>query len=228
MSARSNADWIRDLRGAGGHAAQRQAHEDLARYLYVVAYNYLRLRQADLAALAELAAEDLAALAQDFVQDTLEKLARDNFRLLDRYRGDGRFTSWAAQIVRNQAAMELRKSYWTRREILPEPGVGSESDEAVLTARAETPPPGAHPEQAAAQAHVGMVLQSCLERLPERNRLAITRCIAEEARADEVAAALQTTANAIYLLITRGKRQLKECLQRAGITSDVLSVFEAG
>ena len=62
----------------------------------------------------------------------------------------------------------------------------------------------------------------------ERNRLAITRCIAEEARADEVAAALQTTANAIYLLITRGKRQLKECLQRAGITSDVLSVFEAG
>lgn len=227
MSARSSADWLRDLRGAGGHAAQRQAHEDLARYLYVVAYNYLRLRQADLGALAELAAEDLAALAQDFVQDTLEKLARDDFQLLNRYRGDGRFTSWAAQIVRNQAAMELRKAYWARRETLPESDAGGEDDTDVLTRRAQKLPPGADPEQSAARAHVASLLQSCLERLPERNRLAITHCIAEDVRADEVAATLQTTANAVYLLITRGKRQLKECLQRAGISGDVLSIFEA-
>ncbi|MCB0237375.1 MAG: hypothetical protein KDH08_01795, partial [Anaerolineae bacterium] len=61
---------------------QASAHKDLANYLYVVAYNYLRLRQADLRALADFAAEELASLAQDFVQETLEKLARRDFALL--------------------------------------------------------------------------------------------------------------------------------------------------
>lgn len=226
MSDRSNADWLRDLRGAGGHEAQRRAHEDLARYLYVVAYNYVRLRQADLGALAAFAAEDLAALAQDFVQDTLEKFVQADFRLLGRYRGEGRFTSWAAQIVRNQAAMELRKSYWKRRDVLPDADTAADDDREVLTQRQEDAAPGTNPEQSAARAHVASVLQLCLERLPERNRLAITHCIADDERAEQVARSLNTTANAVYLLITRGKRQLKECLQHAGISRDVLSIFE--
>lgn len=85
MTQRSNQDWVQELCGDRGDDAQRLAHQDLARYLYVEAYNYLRLRQADLYRLADFAAEELAALAQDFVQETLEKLARDDFALLGRY-----------------------------------------------------------------------------------------------------------------------------------------------
>lgn len=226
MSQRTNVDWIRELRGDLGGDAQRQAHHDLANYLHVVAYNYLRLREADLPALASFAPEESAALAQDFVQDTLEKLARDAFALLNRFRGDGRFTSWAAQIVRNQAAMELRRSYWTRRADLPEERNETEAAVNAPASAARVAPLADSPEHAATRGQVAAILQACLERLPERNRLAIVQCIADDARAELVAQSLHTSANAVYLLITRGKRQLRECLEQAGLSRDVLALFE--
>ena len=82
------------------------------------------------------------------------------------------------------------------------------------------------PAQHAQQQQVQDVLQRCLARLPERNRLAIVSCIADDMRAESVAQTLNTTANAVYLLIARGKRQLKDCLQNAGLSRDVLSLFE--
>ena len=82
------------------------------------------------------------------------------------------------------------------------------------------------PARRAQQQQVQDMLQRCLARLPERNRLAIVSCIADDVRAELVAQTLNTTANAVYLLIARGKRQLKECLQSAGLSRDVLSIFE--
>jgi len=220
---RSNTDWIRGLSGAEGADAQRLAHEDLANYLYVVAYNYLRLRQDSLSSLTAFAPEELAALAQDFVQETLEKLARNHFALLGQFRRDGRFTSWAAQIIRNQAAMELRRPYWTRRFELPQ---GQENGDRLAAPQAHAAPK-TDPEQAAQRAQVTSIVEACLDHLPARCRLAIVGCIAEESRADSVAQTLNTTANAVYLLIARGKRQLRECLQRAGLTREVLRLFDA-
>ena len=228
MTKRSSEDWIQDLCGDRGREAQHLACDDLANYLYVVAYNYLRLRQADVRALADFAPEEMAALAQDFVQGTLEVMARNNFTLLAKYSGAGKFTSWAAQIVRNQAAMELRKSYWIRRTTLSSSADPEEASEEPSLGRDVADASGeVDPAQRAQQQQVQDILQRCLAKLPERNRLAIVSCIANDARAELVAQTLNTTANAVYLLIARGKRQLKECLQHAGLSRDVLSIFEA-
>ena len=227
MTQRSNEDWVRELHGDRGQEPQQIACQELANYLYVVAYNYLRLRQADLRALADFAPEEMAALAQDFVQETLEALARNDFALLAKYRGAGKFTSWAAQIVRNQAAMELRKSYWTRRTPLQASDDSEEaSEQPSLTQDFVDTSGQVDPAQQAQQQQVQDILQRCLAKLPERNRLAIVSCIADDVRAELVAQTLNTTANAVYLLIARGKRQLKECLQHAGLSRDVLSIFE--
>ena len=227
MGQRNNQAWVEELRGDCGSERQRDAHRDLANYLYVVAYNYLGLRQADLRALADFAPEEVAALAQDFVQETLEKLVRNEFALLASFSGAGKFTSWAAQIVRNQAAMELRKSYWTRRTPLPASDDSEESSEQPWLAQTVTDTSvGADPARRAQQQQVQDILQHCLAGLPERNRLAIVNCIADDVRAESVAQTLNTTANAVYLLIARGKRQLKECLQRAGLSRDVLGIFQ--
>ena len=228
MTQRSNEDWVRELCGDRGQEPQQLAYQKLANYLYVVAYNYLRLRQADLRALADFAPEEVAALAQDFVQETLEKLARNEFALLASFSGAGKFTSWAAQIVRNQAAMELRKSYWARRSALPASDDSEESSEQPSLAQNYADPSvQADPARRAQQQQVHDVLQRCLAGLPERNRLAIVSCIADDVRAEAVAQTLNTTANAVYLLITRTKRQLKDCLQRAGLSRDVLGIFDA-
>ena len=227
MTQRSSEDWVRDLCGDRGQEPQQIALQELANYLYVVAYNYLRLRQADLRALADFAPEELAALAQDFVEETLEKLAHNTFALLARYSGTGKFTSWTAQIVRNQAAMELRKSYWTRRTALAASADPEEASEEPSLGRDVADASGeVDPARRVQQQQVQDILQGCLAKLPERYRLAIVGCIADDVRAELVAQTLNTTANAVYLLIARGKRQLKECLLGAGLSQDVLSIFE--
>jgi RNA polymerase sigma factor (sigma-70 family) len=226
MAQRSNTDWVRELQGECGGDAQRQAHLDLARYLYVVAFNYLRLRQSDLYRLADLAAEELAALAEDFVQETLEKLARDDFALLDRYSAAGNFTSWAAQIVRNQAAMELRKSYWTRRGPLPQAGANDDSDaRPSLAVELADPTPASDPARRAQQTQVHTLMQHCLGRLSERYQVAVLNCLGDDVPADVVARALETTPNAVYLIIQRAKRQLRSCLEQSGLDRSVLALF---
>ncbi len=226
MAQRSNQAWVRELTGQAGHQNQRQAHQDLASYLYVVAYNYLRLRQGDLAALEDLAPEDLAALAQDMVQETLERLARDGFALLMSYREDGKFTSWAAQVVRNQAAQELRKSYWVRRGRLPDGDAGDEEgDGRELVAELEDAS-AADPSQQAQQQQVRDLLHACLTRLSDRYRLVVLNCLGAGVSADRVAHALDTTANAVYLIVQRAKRQLRQCLERSGLDHTALAVFD--
>jgi len=226
MGQRTNRAWVEELSGDCGVAAQRQAHQDLASYLYVVAYNYLRLRQSDLYRLADFAAEEMAALAQDFVQETLEKLARDDFALLSRYSAVGNFTSWAAQIVRNQAAMELRKSYWTRRSPLPQAGANDDNGaEPALAVELADPSPAIDPARRAQQQQVHDLMQRCLARLSERYRVAVLNCLGDGIAADVVARALETTPNAVYLIIQRAKRQLRACLEQSGLDRSVLAVF---
>lgn len=225
MSKRSNEEWLRELRGHAGAPTQRQAHEDLAKYLYVVSYNYLGLRRNDLSALAGFPAEELAALAQDFVQETLERIAREDFALLASYRGAGSFTSWAAQIARNQAAQELRKSYWTRRTPLPQDDPDQASDEPGLSRELPDHSPDADPAHVAQQRQLRELLQACLAGLPEHYRLAVLNCIGDDRGADTVACALNTTANAVYLIIQRAKRQLRRCLEHSGVDRSALAVY---
>ena len=223
---RDNQEWVQELRGDRGGQQQEAAHCDLANYLYVVAYNYLRIRQADLRALAAFPVDDLSALAQDFVQETLEKLARNQFALLATYSGAGKFTSWAAQIVRNQAAQELRKSYWTRRNPLPASSDPDEDGaEPLLLQRLADTSDEADPARRAQQTQVAATLQGCLAGLSERYRLAVLNCLGDNMPAEAVARALDTTANAVYLIIQRAKRKLRQCLERAGLDKTVLAVF---
>ena len=223
---RDNQEWVQELRGDRGGKQQETAHCELANYLYVVAYNYLRIRQADLRALAAFPVDDLAALAQDFVQETLEKLARNQFALLATYSGAGKFTSWAAQIVRNQAAQELRKSYWTRRNPLPASSDPDEDGaEPLLLQRLADTSDEADPARRAQQTQVAATLQGCLAGLSERYRLAVLNCLGDNMPAEAVARALDTTANAVYLIIQRAKRKLRQCLERAGLDKTVLAVF---
>lgn len=209
---RPNDAWLPELCGQRGQDAQRQAHLDLANYLYVVAYNYLLGRQAHVPALVQVAAEELAALSQDFVQDTLEKLARDHFARLRQYRGEGRFTAWAAQIIRNQIAGALRLAPFTRRQLDLEQLAEQPADEVDQATQLE-------------RQEAALLLQECLQRLPAHYRTALVHCIAEGEPAQTVADQLQKNVGAIHLLVMRAKRQMKACLEFKGVGKEVLGVF---
>jgi RNA polymerase sigma factor (sigma-70 family) len=213
-SLRNGQDWVSELKGLRGGSAQQQAHADLGSYLYVVAYNYLDRRRRNLAVLSEFDNDELAELAHDFVQETLEKLAKNEYEVLSQYTGAGRFTSWVAQIITNQIASELRRPYWRRRGVM--------SDDLFLQQVDQDSPA---PDRSALIAEVREVLERCLARLSDRYRIAFVRCIADDERADAVAQDLGITANAVYLLVYRAKRRLRSCVSKSGVGPDSLSIF---
>lgn len=229
MFRRTNEQWIPGLCGADDDSEQRRAHEDLARYLHKVVYNYLLRRQSNLLALRDFAPEELGELAQDFVQETLEKLARDNFSLFETFDGRGAFTSWAARIVINQARQELRRAYWTRRAAVTvwanaDPETQSSSIEHLFVSLE----PG--PEAVAIRNdllwRVSQALQCCLERLRKERCIAYWRCEVEGRAAQEVAQELNITTNAVFLHVFRAKHDLRKCLEKASLDREILDVFE--
>ena len=215
---RENSVWLQDLRGAAGHAPQQRAHLDLANYLYVVGYNYLLRRQGDVAVLATFTATELAALAEDFVQETLERLARDQFALLDKYRGEGAFTSWASRLICNSIASQLRTSIWSKR-LRP-----TETAQRVFTDRATDT--NANPVAKQAEiAQVHDMLAHCIQRLGNRRRTAFEQCVVQERPVDEVAQELETTGNGVYQLVFHAKRDMRRCLEHNGFGLETLQLF---
>jgi RNA polymerase sigma factor (sigma-70 family) len=211
-SSRTDPEWITELRGEAGHNRQEAAHHDLANYLYVVAYNYLRQRQQqqDLPFLSSYAPEDLAALAEDFVQETLLKLRENDYARLAQFTGTGNFSGWVARVLTNLAASELRHAAWHRqeRELAEDPRQSTLTPEAIVQLD-----------------QIEAILQHCLAQLDQRRRVAFEQCVAEDRRAKEVAELLETTENGVNQLVFRARKQLRECMEKHDIGPDTLALF---
>ncbi|MEM7129240.1 MAG: sigma-70 family RNA polymerase sigma factor [Chloroflexota bacterium] len=209
---RPNDEWITAISGALGYEFQRQAHEELAAYLFVVVRQFLFRRQPEFPWLSSLAAEELESLAEDFVQICLEKLSREEFALLNQFTGKGPFISWAAQIALNEARSELRKVRWSRLQPLNELSFWLESNEPT-------------PDQLFLQRRLITILYRCLEQLPESHRAVLVRCVMNGEPAADVAGDLDRSAQAVYNLINRAKKQLAVLLASEDVDADDLAVF---
>lgn len=211
-SSRTDTEWITELRGEAGYNRQEATHRDLANYLYVVAYNYLRQRQQqdDLPFLSSYAPEDLTALAEDFVQETLLKLRENDYARLAQFTGTGTFTGWAARVLLNLAASELRHAAWHRqeRELAEDPRQSTLTPEAIVQID-----------------QIEVILHHCLEQLDQRRRFAFEQCVAEDRRAKEVADLLATTENGINQLVFRARKQLRQCMEKHNVGPDTLALF---
>jgi len=227
MYRRTNKEWRDQLRGIHGSEQQGQAYKDLGAYMYRVAHNYLLYRQAQAnpRILASFAPEELATLAQDFVQETQQKLVINDFALLDKFANKGAFTSWVAKVVKNEAAQELRKSYWERRaSLLPE---GAEQDEERSSAfELIIASEDVSLEKAAMQEEVREALRGCLEGLKESQRLALLGLVVEGFSGEELARMLnRPSRNAVFLLVRRAKRNMRKCLEKKSWVREYLAIF---
>lgn len=209
---RNNQQWVDELIGRRGIDIQQRAFVDLANYLYVIAYNDLKKQSPHVAMMRNLANEELATHAQDFVQDVLAKLAQEKYSRIHQFRGEGNFTSWAAQIVHRQIISELRKMCWRRQELLPT--VQPVEDVQAGYTQSNT----YEPEAALLQTCNREALETCIAQLPERYRIAFVRRLIDNEGAERVAIELNTTANAVNLMLFRARRQLRENLLRFGLS----------
>lgn len=197
-----NTEWIKALSGQLGAARQQHSHAALGNYLYVVGFNCLRMHQGHLPLLASFADEELATLAEEFVQDFLIRLTVNQYARLKTYRGEGSFQKWAAVGLKRVIDKDLKKKSWHERERLPDDDDWHEP----------LPPPSE-----VERLPVQLSLAHCLQTLSERERQVFLRRVDHEESAQAVADDLAITANAVNILLSRVKNKLRLCLELQGI-----------
>lgn len=110
--------------------------------------------------------------------------------------GAAKFETWMHRVAINLCYDRLRK----KREI-----TGDDVPEMVDEA--------ANPAQALQAKELGARIDEALQRLPDRQRLAITLCHHQELTNIEAANVMEISVDALESLLARGRRKLKEYLR---------------
>lgn len=204
--------WAQSLKGEHGLEIQRVALQRLSNYVYVVAYNCIRRKCLDVPRLSYFNQRDMAMLAEDFVQDFIVKLLKDDCELLSKYSGRGRFTAWAAQVMVNMILSAFRKVEWSRCDPLEEQALYVDSD-------------AVDPVQSAQRNQIRRKIAACLDQLPPQYRTVLVRCIIQGEPASAVAQDLSRNVQAVYNLAHRAKKQLVTLLARENVGPEDLAAF---
>lgn len=139
------------------------------------------------------------ASAEDCAQETFLKL----WRSADRWRpGRAKFETWLYRVATNACIDRIRR----RR---PETAAEETPDYADFADGA----PLADDQLVAAERRA--TLDAALDRLPERQRLAVVLCHFEEMSCADAAAVMEVSVDAFESLLARARRSLKESLAHA-------------
>lgn len=138
-----------------------------------------------------------AARAEELAQDVLVKL----YRARERYRPTARFRTFLYRIAANHCLNELRRGDLASRAPAAEP-----IDPDLL------PASGATPEEAVRGAALERAVRALLDRLPEKQRVALVLCRFQGLSYEEIAAVLDTTVPAVKSLVHRATVTAAEAL----------------
>ena len=131
--------------------------------------------------------------AEDVTQEAMLRL----WRVAGDWRsGEARLSTWLYRVAANLCTDRLRRRRGVPLDTVPDP-----ADEA----------PGAVERLMAGDR--AAALQAALDRLPERQRLAVVLRHIEGASNPEIAAALETSVEAVESLLARGRRALAAMLE---------------
>ena len=190
MDAWTNDRWLTELRPP---APSAQAVEDLRAYVHGTLARALRTRvgvgEADL---------------DDFVQDALVRVLGS----LDQFRGDSRFTTWAAAVAIHTAlgALRSRGQRHVSLEVL-ESGSGVAEPHAPKDSE-----PGRGVER---EELLDALRRSIEEDLTERQRIVVLGLLSG-VPTEALVGRLGTNANALYKLYFDARKNLKRALEQAG------------
>lgn len=210
----TNAEWLPALRGDQGEAIQFDAHKALCTYLYTVAFNILWLKRSSVRQLSQYAPSEIEALAEDFVHSFCCKLIKNNYELLDKYEGRGRFLAWAAQVLRNMILSEFRKRVWRKTERLEALAQFEESQ--LLSQPDHSVHHKGRPDLIFQHNQLADLVEQALAKLSNQNQIIFLRYMLDGERANVVAAELGISTSAIYTAAHRIKGSMGEMLTSAG------------
>lgn len=219
MEHRDDDAWVAELTGQQGPHKQAEAFQDLGQILFTCIHWYLSSRAALPPTLASGSRHDLDELAQDIVQESLERIWRVG---LGSYRKQAHFLTFAKAIAINQARQRLRHM-WRRRD---EPWPLSEEDEMEqdspdlpVTGRSEIVMQEQTPEKRAMITEVQRCVERSLkEQCTPREREAFVKRYVDGLSSKEAAQAMKTTERAVNMLTFNARKRLREGLEAEGYT----------
>ena len=142
--------------------------------------------------------------AAELVQDALVKA----FRSLDQLQQSERFGPWLMRIVTN-LALNFRRSRGRRQAIsLEQTGTEGEDDLRASVAGSNLD----SPEVPLTSAELGEAIQQAIDRLPEKQRLALIMFAVEKMPQKDVADVLNCSVEAVKWHVFMARKQLKKSL----------------
>jgi len=157
--------------------------------------------------LARLAPAQADALGEDLAQDALLRI----LDAVDTFRGEARFTTWAATVATRLAFSELRRHRW--RDV---------SLDAMVTDVPAADGDLAADDALARDERAALVRRVLAEDLTERQRQALTAVLVHGVPLDVLAERMDTNRNALYKLLHDARQRLKRALVARGFTPDDL------
>ena len=210
MAARTNQNWLSDLRREG--ALREGALADLRAVIeHGLPYALSRWLPTD---------DPLfAPLVEEVTQETLLRVLAQ----LDTFEGRSMFTTWVHKIAVRIALTELRRKRWQDSSL--DQLVDNEDSPAPPRLMADHQPgPEAAAERADMLARVRRVLE---EELTPKQREALILLGIQDVPLEEVAKRMKTNRNALYKLLHDARLRLRRRLSTEGLTpQEVLAAFE--
>jgi len=215
MPERTNADWLTALDRPEG--PDPSALVDLRAHLERAALFAIRRR---LASSPDIAADEIASLAEDSAQEALLQVLKG----LPMFRGEARFVTWACAIAVAVAQAALRRRLWRDLSLERVPD-GWQAPTSSVASRDGWE----HPHLATQRAEMWSVIQSVVNSdLTDRQRQVLNLVVINGVEADEVAERLDITPGALYKLTHDARRKLKAGLIARGFsTTEILAAFSA-
>jgi RNA polymerase sigma-70 factor (ECF subfamily) len=188
-------DWIAELTSEG------PVREDALRRLHALLLRGARFQVSRMsgmrAAVGAAQVEDVITLAAD--EAMVAVLGK-----LDTFEGRSRFTTWAYKFAVLQAAVELRRQAWSRREV-------------PLDAAPPLIEPRPSPDQYAEGADLAAAARDAIDRVltPHQRRIAMALLV-DEVPIDVLAERLGTNRNALYKTLHDARTRLRAHLADQG------------
>lgn len=204
--ARSNLEWLSDLRAGG--SSQEAAIADLRDLLLRAALYFFSRNLGDFNGLDR---DEILQRAEDCAQDALIAVLNH----LSDFRGDSKFSTWAYKFAINFAMMSARRERW-KGVSLDELAASEDSGffERMVRDKSDT----SSPEQSAIQGEVQKVIEEVIRRdLTDKQRRVLVWMVFNEVPLDEVARHLGSNRNAVYKLLHDARVKLKSSMKARGL-----------
>jgi RNA polymerase sigma-70 factor (ECF subfamily) len=188
-------DWIAALSTPGPE------REDALRRLHALLLRGARFQVSRMSALRAAVG---AAQVDDIVQLAADEAMVAVLSKLATFEGRSRFTTWAYKFAVLQAAVELRRHAWSRREV-------------PLEAAPPLVEPRPSPDQYAEAAEFAAAARSAIDRVltPHQRRIALALMV-DEVPIDVLAERLGTNRNALYKTLHDARARLRDHLAGLG------------